>query len=45
MFLESYEIAINDDLLKEIEVFVDQPESETPVKGSLRAIAKGSKYC
>ena len=45
MFLENYEIAINDNLLKEVEAFVDQPEAETQVKATLRVIAKGSKYC
>ena len=41
MFLENYEIAINDNLLKEVEAFIDQPEAETQVKATLRAIAKG----
>lgn len=45
MFLESYEIAVNENLLKEFIALAEQPETECEAKASLKRVAKSEKYC
>ncbi len=45
MFLESYEIAVNDNLLKEFMALAEQPDTENSAKASLKAVTKSPKYC
>jgi hypothetical protein len=45
MFLESYEIAVNDNLLKEFMALAEEPETECSAKASVKRVGKSEKYC